>query len=127
MKLFWAVAVGAALGGVARYALGSAIQSRAGTEFPVGILTINVVGSLVLGFALSAALGSASEPVKLFLTTGFCGGFTTFSTFSYETVVLLQQGRIGKAAAYVGLSVGLSLIATWTGFLIGGQGRAPAS
>lgn len=127
MKLFWAVALGAALGGVARFALGSLIQSRAGTDFPVAILTINVLGSLVLGFALSAAMISVSEPVKLFVTTGFCGGFTTFSTFSYETVALLQQGRVGKAAAYVGLSVGLSLLATWAGFVMGNGGRTPTA
>ena len=120
VKIFWSIAIGAALGGVARYYLGTAIQVRADTDFPVGTLVINVLGSFIVGVVLRLALSPdmMSETTRLFLTTGFCGGFTTFSAFSAEAVALMQQQRFGRAAAYVGLSVALALGATAAGFVI---------
>jgi len=114
------VAVGSAAGGVSRYLLGVFLQQRIGTGFPVGTLVINVTGSLLLGFLLRSAFVSmsVSPEMRVMLTTGFCGGYTTFSTFSYDTAGLLEGGQYGRAVLYVTLSVGLSLIGTLAGFAL---------
>jgi len=119
VKTFWAIALGAAVGGVTRYYLSAAVQHRMGATFPWGTLVINVTGSIVLGFIMHYALSTQSVSVELraLLTTGFCGGYTTFSTFSYETIALMEDGQWPRAALYVLLSVGLSLIATFFGFV----------
>lgn len=119
MKIFWAVAVGAALGGLARHYLSVAVQNRMGTGFPVGTLIINVTGSFLIGVFMRYAIQSGtSEEVRLLLTSGFCGGYTTFSTFSYETVTLLENGKYARAGLYVGASVLLALAATALGFTL---------
>lgn len=117
MKVFWAVAFGAALGGLARFYLGDAIQQRAGIDFPAGTLVINVTGSFLIGLFFRYALQSAAigPELRIFLTTGFCGGYTTFSTFSYDTIVMLTDGEYGRASLYVGSSVAVSLVATVLG------------
>ena len=114
---FW-VAAGSALGGVTRSGLTHAIQSRLLTPFPAATLSINVIGSLILGFVMRIALNSTALSVEtqLFLTAGFCGGFTTFSTFSYETLRLLEDGDYRRAGLYVLASVALSLIGVLVGF-----------
>ena len=116
MNLVWYVTVGSAVGGAARFALSSVIQQRAGA-FPVGTLVVNITGSLILGFLMRYALGSTSvsAETRALLTTGFCGGYTTFSTFSYETVTLVQDGDYRRAATYVLVSVVVSLVATFAG------------
>ena len=120
MRTFWAVAIGAALGGVARYSLGSAIQQRVGPTFPWGTLVINVSGSLLLGVLMRYALStpSVSAELRAFLTTGFCGGYTTFSTYSYETATLLEDGQYGRASVYATASVLVALAATFAGFVL---------
>ena len=120
MRTFWAVAFGAALGGVARYYLSSAIQHRLGATFPWGTLVINVSGSLLLGVLMRYALAtpSVSAELRAFLTTGFCGGYTTFSTYSYETATLLEDGQYGRASTYALASVVLALVATFAGFVL---------
>jgi len=112
------VAAGGALGSATRYLLGTAIQERTTTSFPVGTLVINVSGSLLLGFVARYAFGAAtvSPEIRVFLTTGFCGGYTTFSAFSYETVRLFEEGDHGRALLYVALSVVLSIVGMWLGF-----------
>jgi CrcB protein len=114
------VATGAALGGVARYYLSSAIQHRLGATFPWGTLVINVSGSLLLGVLMRYALAtpSVSAELRAFLTTGFCGGYTTFSTYSYETATLLEDGQYGRAGTYALASVVLALLATFAGFVL---------
>jgi CrcB protein len=114
------VATGAALGGVARYYLASAIQQRVGPTFPWGTLVINVSGSLLLGVLMRYALAtpSVSAELRAFLTTGFCGGYTTFSTYSYETATLLEDGQYGRAGTYALASVVLALLATFAGFVL---------
>lgn len=113
------VAVGGALGSVARFALGTAVQARVGPDFPVGTLVVNVVGSLAIGALMHwATAGTITESARLFLVTGVCGGFTTFSTFSYETARLLEGGTKHRAVWYVVLSVALSLAATFLGFAL---------
>ena len=118
MNLLWYVAIGSAVGGASRFALSSFIQQRAGV-FPVGTLIVNITGSLALGFLLRYALGSTSvsAETRALLTTGFCGGYTTFSTFSYETVKLIEDGDYRRAATYVIASVVLSLVATFLGII----------
>jgi CrcB protein len=112
------VALGSALGGASRYLLGGLIQRLLDTTFPAGTLIINVSGSLLLGAILRYAVETPalSPEIRALLTVGFCGGYTTFSTFSYETVALFGDGQWTKAAAYVAGSVLLSLIATLLGF-----------
>jgi CrcB protein len=101
---------------LARYGLGGAVQ-RLGTLFPYGTLLINVLGSFLLGFLMRWLLGTAASPeLRAALTVGFCGGFTTFSTFSYEAAMLLQNGSYLRAMFYMVGSVVLSLAATFAGF-----------
>ena len=120
MRIFWAVAIGAAAGGVSRYYLSLAVYARAGAAFPWGTLLVNVSGSLLLGFLMRYALAtpSLSAEMRLLLTTGFCGGYTTFSTFSYETAMLLEDGQYERAATYALASVIVALIATACGFIL---------
>lgn len=115
--MWWYVALGSAVGGVARFGLAAAIQQRVGPNFPVGTLIVNISGSFLLGLFFRYALGTGaiSAEVRTLLTTGFCGGYTTFSTFSYEAMTLLEEGRPARATTYVVLSVVLSLAATWLG------------
>lgn len=115
--MIWYVALGSAAGGAARYLLGGWIQDRAGGTFPVQTLLINVTGSLLLGFLQRYALESTaiSPEVRTLLTIGFCGGYTTFSTFSFETVRMLEDGEWRRAALYIGLSVALSVGAAIAG------------
>ena len=120
VRTFWAVAVGAAAGGVSRYYLSLAIHNRVGAAFPWGTLLVNVTGSLLLGFLMryTIATPSVSAEVRLLLTTGFCGGYTTFSTFSYETAMLMEDGQYERAATYAVASVIVAIIATACGFLL---------
>lgn len=114
------IALGGALGSVARAALNLAITARAGELFPWGILAVNVLGCLAIG-ALAALV--ERESLKLLLMTGLCGGFTTFSAFGLDTLRLLQAGRPGAAAAYVVASLVVCLLATWLGWTLAHLGR----
>ena len=118
--MLWYIAVGSAIGGVSRFLLGGAVQRAAGTGFPVGTLVVNLTGSLLLGLFLRYAVDTPTltPEWRAFLTIGFCGGYTTFSTFSYETVALLEDGEWSRAALYVGLSLVLALAATMVGFAL---------
>jgi len=120
MKLFWAIAVGGAAGCLSRFYLTVAMQQRFGDAFPWGTLLINITGSLLLGFIIRYAVAtpSMSLELRLMLTTGFCGGYTTFSSYSYETAVLLENGHYSRAALYSIGSVVLSLLATFCGFML---------
>jgi CrcB protein len=104
---------------VGRYYLGGAVQRALGSTYPVGTLLINITGSFLLGAIIRFAMETSwiSPEVRAFLTIGICGGYTTFSTFSYETAVLIEDGEWGRAALYVGASVALSLLGTFAGFM----------
>lgn len=117
--IWWYVALGSAVGGVARFALSVLVQQRVGPSFPVGTLVVNISGSFVLGLVLRYALGTQAitPEARALLTTGFCGGYTTFSTFTYDTMLLLEDGQTSRAGLYVLLSVGLSLAGAWLGIL----------
>jgi CrcB protein len=116
-KLVWYVAIGSGIGGAARLVLGNLIQHRAGMSFPVGTLVINITGSFILGFLLSYFLATphVAPEIRALLTTGFCGGYTTFSTFSFETATLIEDGRYERASLYVVLSVAVSLLGVFAG------------
>jgi CrcB protein len=114
------VALGSAIGGVSRYLLGGLIQRLLDTTFPAGTLLVNISGSFLLGAILRYGIDTPtlSPEVRALLTIGFCGGYTTFSTFSYETVALLEDGEWTRAGLYVGASVLLSLVGTFLGFAV---------
>ena len=111
------IAVGGAMGSVARYLVDGWVQSHAGATFPWGTLVVNVTGTLLLAFLARWLEGVAAPPEwRGFVALGFCGAYTTFSTFSYETMGLLNGGQSMRAAAYVGSSVLLSLLSVLVGF-----------
>lgn len=116
--MLWYIAVGSAIGGVSRYLLGGVVQRVLDTTFPAGTLVINVTGSFVLGAIIRFAVDTPaiSPEIRAFLTIGFCGGYTTFSTFSYEAAAMIEDGEWTRAAAYISASVVLSLVATFLGF-----------
>lgn len=119
LPMLWYIALGSALGGVSRYLVGGLVQRAAGAGFPLGTLAVNVSGSFLLGLFLRYALDTPTltPELRAFLTIGFCGGYTTFSTFSYETVALLEDGQWSRAGAYVAASLVLSVGATLLGLL----------
>ncbi|HET7457198.1 MAG TPA: fluoride efflux transporter CrcB [Gemmatimonadaceae bacterium] len=124
--MLWYVAAGSALGGVTRFLLGGYLQRAIGTPFPGGTLVINVTGSFLLGFLLRYALGTASvtPEVRALLTTGFCGGYTTFSTFSYDAVTLAEDGSYARLVLYVTASVLLSVAAAFLGVAVAREALA---
>ncbi|AGH98826.1 fluoride efflux transporter CrcB [Micavibrio aeruginosavorus] len=111
MQTILAIAAGGAIGSVVRHLLNNGVAAFVPSGFPWGILACNVIGSTLMGvligvFALSA---EASAPWRAFLMVGVLGGFTTFSAFSADTILLWERGAFTQAALYVALSVGLSL------------------
>ena len=117
------IALGSALGGVARYGCSSVLAHSVGETFPWGTLLVNVLGSFVIGIftALTGPDGRWIVPpdLRLFVTVGFCGGYTTFSSFSLQTLNLVRAGEIGPAAANAALSVVLCLVSVWLGYVAG--------
>lgn len=120
---YLAIALGSAFGGVARYALSSMIARRIGEIFPWGTLIVNVSGCLVIGFfaALTGPGGRIMAPpeVRAFVMIGVCGGYTTFSSFSLQTLSLVQNGDLLRGGANIGLSVVACMIAVWLGYVAG--------
>jgi CrcB protein len=113
------VFVGAGLGGVLRHTLNLAVGRLLGTGFPWATAFINVSGSFTMGFfigwlAFKAGAGW-TQSARLFVATGVLGGYTTFSSFSLESILLLERGEAGAAAAYVGGSVLLGIVGLWGG------------
>ncbi|WLQ34783.1 fluoride efflux transporter CrcB [Streptomyces castrisilvae] len=110
------VIVGAAVGAPLRYLTDRAVQSRHDTVFPWGTFTVNMAGCLILGLLTGAVVaGAASSPVQLLVGTGFCGALTTYSTFSYETLRLAEDGARLYAAANAVASVVIGLGAAFAG------------
>lgn len=117
------VAIGGALGSVSRYWLSNLIASRVGESFPWGTLTINVTGSFVIGIFAALTLPEVAGPNRMtiiqFVMVGICGGYTTFSSFSLQTLNLLRDRQYLYAGGNIILSVLLCMIAVWLGFLLG--------
>jgi len=112
------VGLGGFFGAVARFLIAGFAQKVAGTTFPVGTLTVNVLGSFLIGFLVLLFENLIAPQWKAFFVTGFLGALTTFSTFSYETTVLLQEGLWLKALLNVFLNVTLCLTATFSGMAL---------
>jgi fluoride exporter len=118
MEYLW-IALGSALGGVARYWLSGVVAQRFGEAFPVGTLIVNVTGSFAIGFV--AAVGDPGGRMLMgvtarrFIMVGLCGGYTTFSSFSLQTLNLARDGEWLYAGANVLLSVAVCLLAVWLG------------
>ena len=112
LALLW-VGLGGFLGSIARYSLTSLVSSSSNSDFPLATFIINVLGSFVIGLVYGLSSRSIiGGDVRLFLATGICGGFTTFSAFSAETFVLIRDGHVLLALAYASLSVILGVGAT---------------
>jgi CrcB protein len=127
--IYLLIAVGGAAGSVLRYLIGGAVQRTSVGGFPVGTMFVNVSGCFLIGILLRQFLNMQVSPeLRAFLIVGFCGGFTTFSTFSAETLGLIEGGEYGRATGYVILSVVLCLAATFAGMtamrLIAGTSNA---
>lgn len=115
--LLW-VCIGSAVGGGARFLVSNWALGAFGPTFPVGTLLVNLFGSFLLAALafVGLELGALPTATRLALTTGLLGGFTTYSTFSYESLRLLQEGRWGTTALYLALTVGGGLIASLLGW-----------
>jgi CrcB protein len=114
------VALGGALGSVVRYMVAGAVQPAWWPGFPFGIFVVNITGGLVMGLitALAALKLNLTPEMRAFLTTGILGGYTTFSTFSLDSAMLMERGAYVQAAAYVTGSVVLSILALFAGLWI---------
>jgi CrcB protein len=118
--LFLAVAAGGLVGAPSRYLLDRAVNGRIQSDLPWGTFVINIIGSFVLGFLTGLTLNGHLSPfAKALLGTGFCSTFTTFSTFTFETLRLLEDGRLLEASANVGVSVLVGLGGAAAGLALG--------
>jgi CrcB protein len=121
MPLVLAVALGGALGAVSRYGLDRAIESRSSSSFPWATLAVNVSGCLLVGFLIAAVVDRHDAPawVRAGMIVGFCGGYTTFSTFAQETLDLAEGRATGLAVANAVLSFALGIAAVAVGTRLG--------
>lgn len=117
LKTLLYIGFGSFLGGIARYLTARAVQNSVASSFPYGTMVVNLLGCLLIGliFGLSERTNLISDEWRIFLTVGFCGGFTTFSTFANENIALLRDGNLFYFALYTGLSVFLGLVAVFLG------------
>lgn len=112
------VIIGSSIGGVARYLSQEFVQKNFPSFIPLGTLSVNIVGSFIIGIIYALAERSKiSAEVRIFIATGFCGGFTTFSSFAFENVRLLEDGEYFNTALYVVLSLVIGFIAVYLGIL----------
>jgi len=127
--IYLLIALGGAAGSLLRYLIGGAVQRMSAGGFPIGTMFVNISGCFLIGILLRQFLNMQISPeLRALLIVGFCGGFTTFSTFSAETLGLIEGGEYGRATIYVFLSVALCLAATLAGMtamkLLAGTGHA---
>ncbi len=120
MKILLLVGIGGFLGSIARYLTQMGMGRVMPVIFPYGTLTVNIVGSFLIGiiYGMMDRNTLLSAEWRIFLATGFCGGFTTFSTFSYETLTLFREGEYAFAGLYVGGSVVIGLVAVMAGIAL---------
>lgn len=119
MKLIVAIGAGSFIGGILRYGLVVWTGQKPSGDFPIGTLMVNLIGCLLIGIIYGFSNNwNISPEWRLVITTGFLGGFTTFSAFSVETVTMLKNGYMGAAMLYIIISVLGGLLATFAGMLI---------
>ena len=121
MNGFLLVGAGGALGAMARYGVASLLGRLWPMSFPLATLLINITGSIAMGIfvgLMAKLIPAAQEPLRLFVAIGILGGFTTFSSFSLDTITLIERGDVLPAIAYVALSVVVCLIGLYLGLLI---------
>ena len=120
MKAILMVAAGSALGGVARYSLQLLLFRLYPGTFPLGTFLVNLTGCFLIGlfFSLAERAGSISQETKLFLITGFCGGYTTFSTFSVDGLSLFRSGKTFYFVLYTAGSIIMGMLMTWLGMQV---------
>lgn len=122
---YLAVGIGSALGGMGRFWLAGIISQRWGDSFPWGTILVNISGSFAIGLLASFTSTEGRLPPRLspiavqFFMVGICGGYTTFSSFSLQTLKLIQAGSLSHAGANIALSVIACLVAVWAGYLVG--------
>ncbi|MEO9211182.1 MAG: fluoride efflux transporter CrcB [Ginsengibacter sp.] len=119
MRLILAIGIGSFIGGISRYLITSLIQNKFFSNFPYGTLGVNIIGCFLIGviYALSER-GNINVEWRLFLATGILGGFTTFSSFSAETVGMLRSGQYWPAFAYISFSIIVGLATTFGGIFL---------
>lgn len=117
------VALGSALGGMARYGISGLVANRIGETFPWGTLVVNVSGALVIGTFAALVAPAGALPgdltVRQLVIVGLCGGYTTFSSFSLQTLSLARDAQWARALGNIAASVLLCLLAVWAGFALG--------
>lgn len=129
MLYFW-IAIGSAIGGVARYWCSELIVQRLGDSFPWHTITVNILGSFIIGFfaGMTEAEGrlTVSHEIRQFVMIGLCGGYTTFSTFSLQTLNLFHDGEFLHAGFNIILSIVLCLVFVWLGYSLAGLLNPPS-
>jgi CrcB protein len=117
LKTLFIIGSGSFFGGIARYLTSRMVQNSIVSAFPYGTMVVNLLGCLLIGliFGISERTNLINDEWRIFLTVGFCGGFTTFSAFANENVTLLRDGNFLYFALYTGLSVFLGLVAVFFG------------
>jgi len=120
VKILFIIGTGSFVGGVSRFLASRFIQNTLLSAFPFGTFFVNILGCFLIGlfYGLSERGNLVSYEWRMFLTVGFCGGFTTFSTFANENITLLKDGNIFYFALYAGLSVFIGILATYLGNLV---------
>ncbi len=119
LKTITLVGIGGAIGSILRYLISTGIQNKFLSSFPYGTMCVNISGCFLIGIVYALATrGNVSPEWRFFLATGICGGYTTFSTFSYESLTLLRDNEIFYAAIYIAGSVVLGIFATFLPVLI---------
>jgi CrcB protein len=117
MRTLLIIGTGGFIGSIFRYLVSRSVQEKFATAFPLGTLSVNILGCFLIGVVLSLSeRGGFNADWRMFLATGICGGFTTFSAFSNETLALMRDGQWIYAGAYIAISIITGLAATFTGY-----------